>query len=111
MVNLDYLNIAILDTKTNELINFSEEEGSEVTSLSLSSLTPSSENNFAYPVLRNMVYVNDGNTLDYEKNYKIYVWLSDETPLSEIGKYVFLKLDVKCAAGEETINQELQSAS
>lgn len=107
MVSLDYLNIAILDTKTNTLVNFSDDPSSEVTTLPLSSLTPSSENEFSYPIHRSMVYVNDGTTQDYEKNYKIYIWLSDETPLSEIGKYAFLKLDVKCAAGEETITNEL----
>ena len=109
LVSLNYINVAILDTKTNTLIDFNGEESGEITTISLASLTPTIENEYSFPILRDIVKANDGSGTDYEKSYKIYVWLSDETPTSEIGKYINLKIDVKCAAGNETIVEEVES--
>jgi len=109
MVSLEYLNVSILDTETNQLIDFNGEESGEITSVALSSLTPSAENNYVFPILRDVVEANVNGTQDYEKKYKVYIWLSDETPTSEIGKYVYLNLDVKCVAGNETITESVGS--
>ena len=100
MVSPQYLNVSILDTKTNMLIDFNGDESGEITSISLAGLTPSSNNNYAFPILRDIIETNSDGKEDYQKSYKIFVWLSDETPISEIGKYVYLNLDVKCIASE-----------
>lgn len=114
LVSFDYLKIGIYDVSNNNWVNFSGDNGTTYYTL-ISGLTPSSSSNYTYPILRDVVYSKESNSLDsskqYQKVFKIYVWLSDETPISEIGKYVYLKLNVKSAAGNEVIDKEISSGS
>ena len=108
MVSLQYLKIAIYDDVLGTWIDFDKSEG-EIISPSISLLTPAYDDIYSYPVLRDKILVNTtGNEL-YTRRYKLYVWLEEETPVSEIGKYIFLKLNVKCAAGNETITETVES--
>ena len=103
LVPFNYLNIGIYDDEKGEWINFAE--SGETLYPSISGLTSSSD--YTYPVLRSSISKMNGATTT-KQAYKIYIWLSDETPTTEIGKYVYLKLNVKCAAGTETITEEVE---
>lgn len=110
LVSFSYLKVGIYDTVKGSWVNFGSGSG-ETYYPTVSSLTASSSSNYAYPILRDKVYSESTNASDstkkYQKTYRIYIWLSDETPISEIGKYVYLKLNIKSAAGNETITEEV----
>ena len=108
LVPFSYLNIGIYDQKNGNWVNFSEGSG-ETLYTTISGLAPSENDANTYPILRSSLETNVNGNEEYEKEYKVYVWLSDETPTSEIGKYVYLKLNVKCAAGNETITETVES--
>lgn len=103
LVPFNYLNIGIYDDEKGAWINFAE--SGETLYPSISGLTSSAD--YTYPILRSSIGKMNGSTTT-EQAYKIYIWLSDETPTTEIGKYVYLKLNVKCAAGTETITEEVE---
>ncbi len=96
VVSFNYLNIGIYDADTNEWVNFGS-DSSTCYYTSIAGLTPTSTN--TYPIL------NDIMTASATKEYRIYVWLDEDTPTSEIGKLVYLKLDVKSA----TVNGRVES--
>lgn len=110
LVPFSYLKVGIYDTASGSWVNFSENSG-EIFYPTISSLTPTSTNSNTYPILRDKVYSETTNANDstkkYQKTYRIYIWLSDETPITEIGKYVYLKMNIKSAAGTETITEEV----
>lgn len=108
LVPFNYLNIGIYDDTNGEWINFSGDNG-ETLYPAISGLAPTSEDANTYPILRDIVEANTNGTEQYQRRFKLYIWLSDETPTSEIGKYVYLKLNVKCAAGNETITETVES--
>lgn len=103
LVPFDYLNIGIYDEQNGAWVNFAET--GETTQTAISGLTTSAE--YTYPILRSSISKMSNNTTT-QRTYKIYIWLSDETPTTEIGKFVYLKLNVKCAAGTETITEEVE---
>lgn len=87
LISFDYLVVGIYDTATSQWVNFSDIEGEEIYYTSFSALTPSGTN--TYPILRSIINKNSS------KEYRVYIWLSESTPTTEIGKIVYLKLDVK----------------
>lgn len=107
LVPFSYLNVGIYDDINGNWVNFSNGSG-ETLYPAISGLTPTSDDANAYPILRDVVYSKTNNST-YQRRFKIYIWLSDETPTSEIGKFVYLKLNVKCAAGNETITETVES--
>lgn len=108
LVSFNYLNIGIYDDVNGNWINFSNGTGENLYP-AISGLMASSEDENSYPVLRDKISTNVTGTEDYHKRFKIYIWLSEETPSTEIGKFVYLKLNVKCAAGDETITETVES--
>ena len=84
-VDFKYLQIGIYDVTNNKWVSFSSD--TEVFTTTISGLTP---NNDVYPILRDTIKIN--------KKYRIYIWLSEDTPTTEIGKLVYLKLEVKSTA-------------
>lgn len=84
LLDFQYLLIGIYDTDKNEWVSFSKD--ADVFYTSISGLTPS---NGVYPILRSVV------TSGKTRNFKVYVWLAEKTPTTEIGKLVYLKLEVK----------------
>lgn len=83
IISFDYLIIGIYDENKSEWVDF----GNGTYYTTISALTASDTN--VYPILRDTI---NKQTI---KEYKFYVWLSEGTPASEIGKLVYLKLDVK----------------
>lgn len=81
-IDLQYLKIGIYDEKNSQWLNF----GGSTYYTTLSSL---SGTNGAYTI------INDTVASSTNRNYKIYIWLSESTPTTEIGKAVYLKLNVK----------------
>lgn len=107
LVSFSYLHVGVYDVTNGKWVNFSNGSG-EVLYPTISGLTSSSDDSNTYPILRDTVDSKDNGT-KYERVYRIYIWLSDETPTTEIGKYVYLKLNIKCAAGNETITETVES--
>ena len=86
LIDLRYLKVGIYDEDNNSWVSFCE-DGSGIYNTTITALSPSDTN--VYPILRNRIAAST------TKQYKVYVWLSEDTPTSEIGKLVYLKLDVK----------------
>lgn len=86
LIDLRYLKVGIYDEDNNSWVSFGE-DGSGIYNTTITALSPSDTN--VYPILRNRIAAST------TKQYKVYVWLSEDTPTSEIGKLVYLKLDVK----------------
>lgn len=108
LISFSYLKIGIIDVTNNDWVNFSDGSGT-LYYPTISSLMPTSGNSYTYPIIRNVVSAPEDGSSVVTKAFKIYIWLSEETPTSEIGKYVYLKLNIKSAAGNETITEEVQS--
>jgi hypothetical protein len=83
LVSFNYLKIGIFDVDENEWIDF----GNGTYNTVISNLTPSEEN--VYPILRDEVPATD------TREFRVYVWLTEDIPETEIGKIVYLKLNVK----------------
>ncbi len=71
------------------------------------------KDNKSYPILRDFIGTkNNADNTDVlgdtkypsERKYKIYIWLKENTPTTEIGKWVYLKLDIKST----TVNGQVQ---
>lgn len=89
LVPLEYLNIGILDVLGSKWINFGT-DSAPVYYTSISGLVPSGIDANAYPILRSSLNANGGTA-----NFRVVVWLDADTPISQIGNLVYLKLDVK----------------
>ena len=87
LISFNYLLIGIYDEDENKWLSFDNNYYVQV-----SSITPSSTN--VYPIMRSIIPVSTGSNPTL-KQYRVYVWLKDDTPASEIGKLIYLKLDIK----------------
>ncbi len=104
LLDFDYLNIGIYDDDNNKWIPFGKD--SNTFSTSISSLTPSEEGIDVYPILRDVIETKNDEGFNGQRVFKIYVWLDEETPTDEIGKLVYLKLDVKSATVEGRLTED-----
>lgn len=93
LIPLNYLNIGIYNVTSNSWINFGTDANPMYYS-PITGFTASEEN--VYPILRNILSAGD------EVQTRVYIWLSEETPIKEIGKLVYLKLDVKSTTLQES---------
>ncbi len=91
-VNLQYLNVGIYDEGENKWLKF----GSDKYYASLSSLNPLSSNPSAIPIIRNKMLA----ASNASKTYRIYIWLSQNTPVTEINKKINLKINVRSTTVE-----------
>ncbi|MBE6156204.1 MAG: hypothetical protein E7161_00450 [Firmicutes bacterium] len=96
LISFKYLNIGIFDVNENAWKNFGTDTN-EIYYTRVTGLTPSDTN--VYPILRDQL------AIGANKQYRVYVWLAEDTPISEIGRLVYLKLDVKST----TINGGIES--
>ena len=108
LISFNYIKLGIYDEINGSWVNF-DSVNAENLYPTISGLVPTTEDNNAYPILRSTVDANVTGTEQYQRRFKIYIWLSEDTPTSEIGKFVYLKLNVKCAAGTETITETVES--
>lgn len=97
LLGFNYLNIGVFDG-TN-WINFGTSE-SPAYYTPISNLTLVNGSTDSYTVLTDTLQA-EGN-----KTYRVYVWLSGTTPTDEIGKLVYLKLDIDYA----TVKNETMTA-
>ncbi len=81
-IDMQYLRIGIYDVSNSKWVSL----GNGIYSALVSSI---SSTNGVYPI------INDTVTSKKSRSYKIYIWLSESTPVTEIGKLVYLKLNVK----------------
>lgn len=97
LLGLNYLNIGVFDG-TN-WINFGTSESPSYY-IPISSLTLVDGSTDSYIVLTDIL------DASASKTYQVYVWLAETTPTDEIGKLVYLKLDVDYA----TVKEETMTA-
>lgn len=95
LISFNYLNIGIFDVTNNVWLEFGE--GSNAFYTPVTGLTATSNN--VYPIIRDEVAASS------QRQFRVYVWLSENTPISEIGKLIYLKLDVKSTP----INGQIES--
>lgn len=91
LLSFNYLYVAIYDVTNSTWLQFKDTSNNGTTYTTIGSLAT---NNVA-PIIKDSIET--GNTA---KQYKVYVWLSEDVPTSEIGKLVYLKLDVKSVASD-----------
>ena len=63
-----------------------------------------------YPILKDKIgkaVMNESNTTPVTRNLKVYIWLADTTPATEIGKLAHLKLEVKSTPVEGQNEQDV----
>lgn len=101
LMSLEYLSIGIFDIESNSWLEIVE--GSGIYSTKLSALEASVDG--GYPILRNVLTSSKDSENPTTKEYRIYLWLAENTPETEIGKLAYFKLDVKSA----TINGRIES--
>ena len=87
LISMDYLTIGVYDEDENKWIQYGNNYYTPV-----NTITPTSTN--VYPIMRSIIPVSDGVNPSV-KQYRVYVWLNENTPATEIGKLVYLKLDIK----------------
>ena len=88
LLPLNYLNVGVFDGTS--WVNFGTDE-SPIYYTALSNLTLVQGTSDVYTILTDTLDVNEN------KEYKVYVWLSSSTPTDQIGKLVYLKLDLDYA--------------
>ena len=96
LVSFENLIIGIYDVDATSWLNLNPEAGDPIYSMKVTSFTPTDNN--VYPIYSGDILkanIIDTGTTPTIKNLRVYVWLADTTPISEIGKLVHLKLDVK----------------
>lgn len=91
LLSFNYLYVAIYDVTNSTWLQFKDTSNNGTTYTTIGSLAT---NNVA-PIIKDSIET--GNSA---KQYKVYVWLSEDVPTSEIGKLVYLKLDVKSVASD-----------
>lgn len=75
-VEKKYIKIGVYDAENSKWLLFSNNPVIELSSL------------------ENGTIVNDSVEVNKSRTYYVFVWLSDTTPVTQIGKYVYLKLNV-----------------
>lgn len=91
-VDLRYVIIGIYDEAKKEWRNLGTDSSPSYTS----PIASFESSNGVYPILTGTIAGKTSN------NYRIYVWLSEGTPTSEIGKYLYLKMSVNsCVEGQQ----------
>ncbi len=100
LVNLDYINLGLYDETKHGWVDFSEDGGHQYY-IPITAFTPTDE---SYPVLRDFIDHSDS------KEYRVYIWLSEDTPTTEVGKLVYLKLEVQSATINGRIDEIVEGA-
>ena len=93
-IDYQYVNVGIVDVSSNTWHNF----GTEQNPVYYTALTNLGSDGI-FPVLRDTI------ATSMYKQYRIYLWLAEETPVSEVAKYIYLKLNVKST----TVNGNIAS--
>lgn len=96
LISFNYLIIGIYDVDEDKWVQFGSTYHAIIGSLQ------ESETN-VYPVLRSTIDAQVGN-IPTTKQYRIYIWLKEDTPTSEIGKLAYLKLNVKSTTINDGVN-------
>ena len=95
LIAMNYLTIGIFDVDNNSWVDF----GSGVYNTPITGLTATDTN--VYPILRDTISKSSNGTAT-TREFRVYVWLSEDTPTTEIGKLVYMKLDVKSTTVSES---------
>ena len=99
LVSFENLIIGVQDTDNNSWLNLNpNKDEAAIYNMKVTQFTSSEPN--VYPILKGEIGKAQDSLNPTKQNLKVYVWLSDTTSASEIGKYVYLKLNVKSIPAE-----------
>lgn len=84
-----YIYVGVYDTTSSSWVKFGTGEQAK----DYAQLSTLKNGDNKYPIL-NATIDKKGTSAVTQKTYRIYVWLSSNTPVSEIGKLVYLKVNV-----------------
>lgn len=96
LISFDYLVIGIYDVDNGKWVPFGSAYHTQVSNIQ------TTETN-VYPILRSNIAAQSGENPTV-KQYKIYIWLKEDTPASEIGKLAYLKINVKSTTINDGVN-------
>lgn len=97
LISFDYLIIGIYDVDNDEWYEYGSSYYTQI-----SGLTPSETN--VYPVLSGGISAPVAPSNTTSKTYRVYIWLDENTPVSEIDKLAYLKLNVKSTTVNDGVN-------
>ncbi len=113
LVSFDNLIVGVYDVDNTVWLNLNPDEaGDPIYNMKVTQFTESAPN--VYPILKGEIdkaTMDETNTKPVEKNLRVYIWLADTTPATEIGKYAYLKLEVKSTpiSGQDEQKIEIKS--
>lgn len=96
LVSFENLIIGVYDVDKTSWLNLNPGEGDPIYSMKVTGFSPTEES--VYPIFSGEIEkakIIETGTDPTVRNLRVYVWLADTTPISEIGKLVHLKLDVR----------------
>ena len=109
LASFDNLIVGIYDTDTTSWLNLNPTNDTAVYNMQVSQFTESGEG--IYPILKREISkanMDESGTTPTVQNLRIYVWLADTTPDSEIGKLVHLKTNVRSTPIKGQNDQEVK---
>ena len=112
LVSFDNLIVGIYDVDNTEWLNLNpDEEGEPIYNMKITQFATSELDAAVYPIFKGSIdkaIMSDSNTNPTTRNLRVYVWLADTTPTSEIGKLMYLKLNVQSMPVEGQAENQIQ---
>ena len=96
-ISFNYLIVGIYNVGTGNWVPFGSSYYKQI-----GDIEPNGEG--AYPILRDNISAPANINQTVSKTYRVYIWLREDTPISEIGKLAFLKLNVKSTTKNDGVN-------
>lgn len=96
LISFNYLIVGIYDVTEDKWVQFGSSYNTIIGNIQ------ESETN-VYPILRGSISAQSGSSPTV-KQYRIYIWLKEDTPTSEIGKLAYLKINVKSTTINDGVN-------
>lgn len=109
LASFDNLIIGIYDTDKSSWVNLNPDgDSNAIYNMKITQFAESSKG--VYPILKHEILkanITESETKPTIQNLRIYVWLADTTPESEIGKLVHLKINVRSTPLKGQNDQEV----
>ncbi len=112
LVSFENLIVGIYEDGTGWLNLNPDEEGEPIYNMQITQFATSEPD--VYPIFKGSIAkatMNESKTTPTTRNLRVYVWLADTTPTSEIGKLMYLKLNVQSMPAEGQEEKQVQIKS
>lgn len=112
LVSFDNLIVGIYEESSDNSgwLNLNpDEDGEPIYNMTIAQFATSEPG--VYPIFKgsiNKATINESNKVSTTRSLRVYVWLADTTPTSEIGKLMYLKLNVQSMPIEGQNEQQIQ---